>query len=294
MADIKRGHHTVPRFYLKGFANDVHQLGVARLSSKKRFRLSIDDASVMRDFYNIDSPADPNAVEDLLSDIEGDAAAVFRTVLLDCSWPLSANERAILSTFLALQRTRTPSHRQMVEEIREITTRALKSMGGDDVVLPVELDEMDPKTVHIQSMLDIEKHAPYYFGRRWQLVHFSRKRLLTSDTPVGLLPNPDAPPDAGLGIGSAWIIVFPMSPSVGLMMVAPESDDQPDDVAHGRTDATLDGSTYLARIFNETTIDSARDFLFHHPDDGNLGARAAPSASDDAVGMVALRNPGTL
>jgi hypothetical protein len=276
MANIKRGHHTVPRFYLEGFANDVHQLGVARLNSKKRFRLSTGDASVMRDFYNIDSRAAPNAVEDLLSDIEGDAAAVFRKVLVDRSWPLSADERAILATFLALQRTRTPSHRQMVEEIREIATRALKSMGRDDVALPAEFDEMDPKTVHIQSMLDIEEHAPYFFGRRWQLVHFSRKRLLTSDTPVGLLPNPDAPPDAALGVGSAWIILFPMSPTVGLMMAAPECGDQLDDVAHGRTDAILNGSTYLAKIFNETTIDSARDFLFHHPDDGNLVPEQLP------------------
>lgn len=277
MASIKRGHHTVPRFYLDGFANEVHQLGVARLSSKKRFRVSTGDASVMRDFYNINSRTEPNAVEDLLSDIEGDAAAVFRRVLVDRSWPLSASERAILATFLALQRTRTPSHRQMIEEISEIATRALKSMGRDDVVLPAELDEMDPKTVHIQSMLDIEVHAPYFFGRRWQLVHFSRKRLLTSDTPVGLLPHPDASPDAGLGVGSAWIILFPMSPTVGIMMVAPEHSDQPNDVAHGRTDAILDGSTYLAKIFNETTIESARDFLFHHPDDAYLVPEQLPA-----------------
>jgi hypothetical protein len=49
-----------------------------------------------------------------------------------------------------------------------------------------------------------------------------------------------------------------------------------DDVAHGRTDAILDGSTYLAKIFNETTIDSARDFLFHHPDDAHLVPEQLP------------------
>lgn len=276
MASIKRGHHTVPRFYLNGFASDVRQLGVARLGSKKRFRLSTSDASVIRDFYNIPSHAAPNAVEDLLSDIEGDAAAVFRKVLDDRLWPLSPDERAILATFLALQKTRTPSHRRMIEEIREITTRALKSMGRDDIVLPAELDDMDAKTVHIQAMLNIEEHALYFFGRRWQLVRFSRKRLLTSDTPVGLLPYPDGPPDAGLGVGSAWIILYPMSPTVGLMMVAPDYGDRAEDVAHGRTDAILGGSTYLAKIFNETAIDNAREFLFHHPDDGNLVPEQLP------------------
>ncbi|MFN6552275.1 DUF4238 domain-containing protein [Mycolicibacterium septicum] len=270
MADIKRGHHTVPRFYLDRFANDDNQLGVARLTSKKRFRLSTGNASVMRDFYNIDLRDNPNAVEDFLSDIERDAAAVFRKVLVDRSWPLRAHERAILATFLALQRTRTPSHREMVGEIRDITIRALKTMGRDDVVLPVELREMDSKSVHVQSMLDIEQYGPYFFSRSWQLVRFSRKRLLTSDAPVGLVAHPDAPADAGLGVGSAWVILFPMSPTVGLMMIAPGGDDESTDFAHGRADAVLDGSAYLAKLFNQTAIDGAREFIFHHPDDGDL------------------------
>lgn len=265
---IKRGHHTVPRFYLNGFASEVHQLGAARLSSKKRFRLSTSDASVMRDFYNIASHAAPNAVEDLLSDIEGYAAAVFRIVLDDRLWPLRADERAILSTFLALQRTRTPSHRRMVEEIREITTRALKSMGRDDIVLPAELDEMDAKAVHIQAMLNMEEHAPYFFARRWQLVRFSRKRLLTSDTPAGLLPDPDGPPDAGLGVGSAWIILFPMSP--GLMMVAPDYGVRADDVAHGRTDAILEARVTSQRYSTKPRSITRVNSFFTTPMTGTL------------------------
>lgn len=49
--------------------------GVARLSSKKRFRLATHNASLMRDFYCA-THAVPNAVEDLLSDIDGDAAVL--------------------------------------------------------------------------------------------------------------------------------------------------------------------------------------------------------------------------
>ncbi|CPR13156.1 hypothetical protein BN971_04463 [Mycobacterium bohemicum DSM 44277] len=277
MASIKRGHHTVPRFYLDGFANDDRQLGVAQLSSKKRFPSSTGDATVFRDFYNIDSRADPNAVEDLLSEIEGDAAAVFRNVLVDRCWPLGIEQRAMLATFLALQRTRTPSHRQMVDEIKEIMADVLESTGRGDAVIPVGLDQVDSKTVHIQSMLDIEQHAPCYFGRRWWLVQFGRKRLLTSDSPVGLLPHPDAPADAALGVGTAWVILFPMSPTVGLMMVAPDREDEPIDIARGRADGILDGSTYLAKLFNETAIDNARESIFHHPDDGNLVPADLPS-----------------
>jgi hypothetical protein len=185
-------------------------------------------------------------------------------------WPLDIDDRAILATFLALQRTRTPTHRQIVDEIREIMIGAVNNAGSAGAATPVEIDHVDPKTVHIQSMLDIEQHAPYYFGRSWRLVQFSRKRLLTCDSPVSLLPHPDAPADAPLGIGTAWVILFPMSPTVGLMMLTPNSDDRRIDVTHGRTDTILDGSTYLARLFNETAIDNAREAIFHHPDDGYL------------------------
>jgi hypothetical protein len=267
VARVKRGHHTVPRFYLDGFANDNQQLGVARLSAKKRFQGSTGDATVVKDFYNIDSRTDPNAVEDLLADIEGDTAAVFRKVLVELRWPLDSNDRAIIATFLALQRTRTPSHREMFDKLRAIVAEIAKGTG---VVAPAEIDQMNTKDVHILSMLDIEKYAPYYFGKTWWLVQFRRKRLLTCDSPVGLLPHPDAPADAGLGIGTAWMMLFPMSPTVGLAMVTPDADDQPIRVAHGLTDIIVDGSTYLAKLFNMTVIDNARDSIFHHPDDGDL------------------------
>jgi hypothetical protein len=277
MASIKRGHHTVPRFYLDGFANDDRQLGVAQLSSKKRFPSSTGDATVFRDFYNIDSRADPNAVEDLLSQIEGDAAAVFRKVLVDRCWPLGIEERAMLATFLALQRTRTPSHRQMVDEIKEIMANVLESAGRGDAVIPVGLDQVESKTVHIHSMLDIEQHAPCYFGRRWWFFLFVCKRVLTADWPFVLVPLREAPAPAAWGVATAWVILFPMSPTVGLMMVAPDREDEPIDVARGRADGILDGSTYLAKLFNETAVDNARESIFHHPDDGNLVPADLPS-----------------
>jgi hypothetical protein len=49
VARVKHGHHTVPRFYLDGFANDNQQLGVARLSAKKRFQGSTGDATVVKE-----------------------------------------------------------------------------------------------------------------------------------------------------------------------------------------------------------------------------------------------------
>jgi hypothetical protein len=174
----------------------------------------------------------------------------------------------------------------MVEEIKETVTRIAADAG---IPSPIDLDDEDSKTVHIQTMLDIEQYAPHYFGRRWVLVRFGRKRLLTCDAPVGLLSDPDAPADAALGIGTAWLILFPLSPDLGLMMIAPDEDDEPFDVAHGRNDTVLEGSTYLAKIFNETTIDSAFESIFHHPGDANLLPVNLPSPEVARLKM----GPGT-
>ena len=267
MAKVKRGHHTVPRFYLEGFVNEDHQLRFVKLSTKKRFHGSLSNTTVVKDFYNIDSRADPNVVENLLADIEGDAAEVFRKVLVEQHWPLHSNNRTVIATFLALQRTRTPSHRAMVDEIGQIIAGIARERG---IAPPAEIDHADTKTVRVQSMLNIESHAPHYLGKSWWLVQFRRKRLLTCDSPVGLLPHPDAPDDAGLGIGTAWMMLFPMSPTVGLLMVTPDEDDRPKNVTDGMTDIFVDGTAYFARLFNETMIDNARDSIIRHPDDGDL------------------------
>jgi hypothetical protein len=261
VAQISRGHHTVPKFYLDGFADDDQKIGVVRLSGNTRYPQSTKDVSVITDFYNIDDRADPNAVEKLVSGIEGDAAGVFRRVLVDGYWPLDDNERSILATFFGLQNVRGPNKRQAFGEIAAAIATAL---GHEELAnsTPANDRASEVKHVHIASMLDIEGYAPSYFGRSWVLVRFNRKHLLTCDTPVSLLPNP-ATPHAAVGIGNAWAILFPMCRTVGMIMFQVLPGEQ-------RTDVTADGSTYLAGVFNDAAINNARQCVFHHPEDASL------------------------
>jgi hypothetical protein len=261
VAQISRGHHTVPKFYLDGFADGDQKIGVVRLPGNTRYPQSTKDVSVITDFYNIDDRADPNAVEKLVSEIEGDAAGVFRKVLVDGHWPLGDNERSILATFFGLQNVRGPNQRQGLGEIAAAMATAL---GHEALAASTSADDQanEVKHVHIASMLDIEKYAPYYFGRSWALVRFNRKHLLTCDTPVSLLPNP-ATPHAAVGIGNAWAILFPMCRTAGMIMFQVLPGEQ-------RTDATTDGSTYLASVFNNAAINNARQCIFHHPEDTSL------------------------
>ncbi|MCV7401285.1 DUF4238 domain-containing protein [Mycobacterium fragae] len=262
MAQIARGHHTVPRFYLDRFANDGHQIGVLRLPGDIRYRQSTRDVSVVRDFYNIDNRADPNAVENLIAEIEGEAAAVFRKVLDDHQWPLDNNDRSILATFFGLQRVRAPHQRQVFTEIAEVIASVLSPTGDTDAGTGKADQTNEIKHAHISSMVDVMAYAPFYFGRSWVLIRFSRKRLLTGDAPVSLLPNP-AKPEAAVGIGNAWAILFPMSRTTGLTMFQIMAGEK-------QIDTTADGSTYLAGVFNDATINNTRERIFYHPDDVSM------------------------
>jgi hypothetical protein len=259
----------VPKFYLDGFADGDEKnkkIGVVRLADGTRYPQSTAKVSVINDFYNIDGAAPRDVIEKLIGEIEAGAAPVFRKVRVDGVWPLGSNDRSILATFFGLQNLRGPKRRRAFGEIAEAIANALGQDGLADTSVDVQANVL--KHAHIASMLDVRAYAPYYFGRSWALVRFNRKHLLTCDTPVSLLPNP-ATPDALVGIGTAWAILFPMSRTAGLVMYE-NLADHPQEVASGQTDSTPQGSTYLAELFNDATIYNARECIFHHLGDASL------------------------
>lgn len=234
---------------------------------------------MVKDFYRVELRGEPNAVEDLISEVEGAAATVFRQVIVDGVWPLDSNERAILATFFGLQKVRGPSQRRLCDEISSQISHAFTLEAPADAAVVRHGDQLTAKDAHIGSMLDIQKYGPYYYGRTWRLVRFNRKRLLTCDAPVSLLRAPETAVDAPIGIGTAWVILFPMSRTVGLIMSA-NMIDGPTAVASGETDVTMQGSTYLANLLNDATISNARESIFYHPDDECLIPAQLPAPRD--------------
>ncbi|MDY7543364.1 MULTISPECIES: DUF4238 domain-containing protein [unclassified Cryobacterium] len=108
---VARRHHTVPRFYLQGFA-ELDRVTTVRLPGDLRFTQSVSDATVVNNFYTVENhEAGPDVIEKALSGIEGDAAAVLKT-LIEGKWPLAAEDRMTLGYFIALQATRVPNQRR--------------------------------------------------------------------------------------------------------------------------------------------------------------------------------------
>lgn len=134
---------------------------------------------------------------------------------------------------------------------------------------------------HIKHMVDTaEELAKYLFTRPWLLVRFDRRSLITCDAPVSLIRNPrDQNLWEGVGFGTAWGIATPLTRKLGLLMSDPmvilerlQTDDPMiqkirSAVVSGSADRVEVGTTAMERLFNDHTAESAREYIYCHPDD---------------------------
>ena len=314
MKSTARRHHTVPRFYLQHFSHGG-QLGTVLLPGRRRFLQSVNDATVVKDFYSIGSPSnsESDAFERVLSQLESEASSVIRSAL-DGKWPLDPTERSVLAEFATVQFFRGPNSRQHLRDFQAQYARMEISIKGKDwmkdefVRRGRRLDEEEVDRVwaeatreegppfnitaeqHIEQLVAMVPDFVWYFAARpWTLIRFKRQRLITSDTPLSLLPHADRDPGGGVGLANAWALSLPLSPTVGLLMTDPEpvmAHVSREEVAEGRLDGEEFPSTQLARMINSSTIHNARRFLYHHPDDESRVPHSLPEPVGAEVGLL--------
>lgn len=297
MANQARRHHTVPKFYLEGFARSG-KIGTVRLPGEKRFCQSTANASLRMHFYTVPDLEEPDAFEKRLSAMETEAATIMRKVISGGVWPLDLDDRVNFAIFLAVQFLRGPDkRRQMEQTVALVTQREVVAGGRESVPAWIEhnygftpTDEEaeqiwrdvnqpggPPVTLSAAGHLEqigslVPEFLPYFTGRPWVLLRFERRALLTCDTPLSLLPDRRSPGQA-VGLVNSPGIVFPMSRRVGLMLADPEPliDRLPvEQVREGHADFELTPSSDDARDFNTATIRNTREWIFHHPDDSDL------------------------
>lgn len=244
MAEEAKLHHTVPRFYLGGFANGAERITTVRLPGDKRYTSVLKNTAATNRFYSIDGhPDGADVFEKALSVLERDAASVLR-VIDGGAWPLSEEQREMLCTFMAVQYLRGPDHRRTLEYLASQTTRLEVQFTGREKVKQwvqerygVEVDDDEAEVLwqqatkpsgppiniapiaHIEQIIDgAGELLPYIISRKWKLVRFERRSLVTSDSPVALVPAEHAEPRQGVGFAPAWGITFPLTRKLGLIM----------------------------------------------------------------------------
>lgn len=297
MAKAAKLHHTLPQFYLRGFAGNAERVTTVRLPGATRYTSRIKKTAATNNFYSIDGhPDGADVFENALSHLEGDAASVFR-VVLHGKWPLSEEQRTTLATFMAVQYLRGPDHRRTLEYLAAQITRLEVQFTGRDKIKQwvekrygVEVDDDEAEVIwqqatqpggppitlapiaHIEQLIDSADHVlPYIMSRPWKLVRFSRRSLITCDQPVGLVRDPHSAPWEGVGFATAWGITFPLTRRLGLIMsdVKPmiEFDYPVEKVRAGMLDSVESGTTATEKLINGSTARSASEYVYLHPDD---------------------------
>lgn len=305
-------HHVVPRFYLDGFARR-HQIRVVQLPGDIRFVQNVSDATVQNNFYTVAGhPDGPDVFERAMGRVEAEAATVLRKVVDEGVWPLPGDDRETLATLITLQILREPTQRQQMrntalaaarllidttspERLQKLVEAGGEQLSAEDAAR--QLQELRAAGA-IDVTVSAASHAGqigyllprlirYIMGRPWALVRFARRGLITSDSPVSLVPDPSMPAHMRMGLMTARGFTFPLNRRTALMMSSPEpfinAGRHVDEVTSGAFDLARPGSTRDERAINLATALGARERIYHHPDDDAFVPEVLPEPVDDTL-----------
>ena len=272
-SQLKRRNHTVNGSYLTRFADDRELLAGIELPGR-RFPVPVDRATVIRNFYVTRLPdgSESDQAEDDFGDIEAQASASMKILIDQRRWPIPGAVRADIATWAALQFLRVPAVRQLACEI----VGAYIEVGvpfttdtGEQTTLRMPADEADPEKLKRLHLEFIRKNTPVVarmlYARDWYLTFFTRKSLVTADSPVVLRPMLRHPAGTSVAVGDAAEVQVPLDRQAALSMRAV-----------GRGDQLVPGSAKIAADLNQAVANNARRFLFHHPSDDPLAGLAFP------------------
>lgn len=298
-------HHYVPQGYLRGFATDQQRIRVVPLDrSRPPYVPSVRNVAAQNHFHTVGDFGEPDAFEKVLSELEGEALGTIRD-FANGEFPPSEEKRWAFAHYVALQSVRGPDYRKSTEHLRANMVRLEVGAGGRKNVgawirgnlgfdpTPEQEDRIWNEATqpggppiglsnlaHIQNAVETAiELTPYLATRPWVLVRFDRRSLVTSDAPVSLVRRPGDEPWEGVGFATAWAVTFPLTRKLGLLMSDPtavlegiEADDPRvrvlrEMVLAGRLDQVQYGTTAMEKLFNLHTAESAREYVFHHPED---------------------------
>lgn len=288
-----RRQHTVSKFYLKGFADDRDQISRIQLPGEPRIKLSINDATVIKDFYSLELPNGERTdmFEKLFAEIEGPASRALEAVR-GGKWPLSAEEKEELGFWIALQQLRGEEIRGSQNHVQGEFIRLLVGVSGkealrshighaegrtisnaeldlewQDLTKPGGPDLAANPAEHVRLVVEVAPgFAAYLRDSHWMLHVFERKALLTADHPVTMDERNRGPHD-GIGLFTADMFALPLSRRLALTIQPRHSlrDFTPN--PEQAPDFKIPGTAASANSFNQQTVREARRYVYLHPDD---------------------------
>lgn len=286
---LVRRQHVVSRFYLKGFADHREQLRRVLLPGDRSHLSSINDASVIKDFYTVElsDGTQTDLFERIFSEVEYPASVALRAVR-DGAWPLDEVQKSHLAGWIALQHLRAEAVRTSQAEMQAQMIRVLVGISGkqalrqhieaaegvllDDERLDAEWADLTKRggptleadvAEHMRTVVDLlPPTTQMLVSQQWSLGVYDKDMLITCDHPVVLVPHADHPKWSGVGLATAEGFAVPLARDLGLVIGA--SPDYPD--------LRFPGHPPLAHAMNAYVAANARKCIFHHPDDAQLAS----------------------
>lgn len=298
----KHNHHTVPKFYLRGFSKkEKHEkVNVVNLAKGTQTEQRIGTASVIPDFYSVRTEEfqDLDIAEDhfenwLSEEFERPTGLVFKKIN-EGIWPLDPDDRVTLAKFITLQYLRSNNYRIILDDLQTIFTYAVLIANGREnlgAALPHHFKEE-----YIEGALD-ENYTEESLDRIWSEIADGVFRVknhqhtylegIIQGVPLAaqsILERPwflikfsrktlitsDNPvvltPDCEgkRTLGSAPEICFPLNRTTVIIMASPMDSN---DARDGKYDIVAGGNTRMhKRLINAITHNDA-EYLYCHPDD---------------------------
>lgn len=209
--------HFVPRFYLKSFSKNDHQIEVFDKSTKKTFSSNVNDIAFEKFFYDydlLDNQTGKQTIENQLSQFETGHAVQFQIFIQNLNSGFSGLDqkklKASLSEFIGVQLKRTPRSFENMDWLFKNLDSGFKSKGWNIA----DWDEELKKFHHLKqlnfSLQDLDKVIVLLSNKIWVVwENNSTIPFITSDFPTVGYFEPTR---------NEFEIYFPVSPKFSLSL----------------------------------------------------------------------------
>jgi hypothetical protein len=224
--------HYVPQFLLRNFGNGKKdQVWVYDKTTGRAFSTNAKNVASESRFYDFVVEGEAVTLEPMLSKLESTAKPIIEKILeTDSLASLDEEKKAMLASFLSVQRTRTRTFREQWNDFPKLLREHLESRGEEvaegsqAAQLLIDFTENESKAETGRLMLQApEQYAPHLLSKQWALASTTRKHpFLISDNPLTLQNMNHIPGRGNLGFAVRGIeIYFPLSPTRALALWCP-------------------------------------------------------------------------
>jgi len=232
MTGIAKVQHYVPQFLLRKFGNGKKdQLHVFDKHTSRSFRTNAKNVASESRFYDFRIGNEDATLEPMLAELEGVTKPLLgRIIEKDSVSVITDAERELLSTFFAIQFTRTKAFREQMLDVPKMIRANLRSRTEEQgarsrieefVTLPDE-NELKIETAHFM-MNAPSTFGPHFLNKDWLLISTTRKSpFIIGDNPLALQNAIDMGPYGNLGLAVKGIEIYlPLSPVRALAIWCP-------------------------------------------------------------------------